>query len=643
MIIDVHKYLVLGTKEDLDLFFERAQESGFIEFIAPSTKKTGEYPSEIHNLLVALKILKKLPLRKKYEGLWEIPYANYVAKRVIELRDEVEKFTEEKRLVEAEIHRVAPFGDFTMEDIDFIERQGKRKVQFFCTKAGEPHPSSYSDEVIYISTEYDLDYYISINPETVVYSDMIEMRIDRSAAELKNHLQFIKEAIHDLEVELKSYAGHIDFIYEILLEQLNTFNLSHAKNDVTHPLHTNSLFSVEAWVPKSKEGLIHTLLEGLSVHSERIKIDEGDKLPTHIENSGLNVLGEDLVKIYDIPATSDKDPSGWVFWFFALFFAIIVADGGYGLLYLATAVYLKYKFPSIKGSSKRLLKLFTILSCFVVGWGVMTSSFFGLRIDRNSFLGTISPLQYLVTKKADYHLKQKDDVYHFWVRDYPTIASAKSGDEFLNLAVKNRGSAKIYEAKDAFADNILLEVSLILGVIHIALSFFRYLFRNWAGLGWIALMVGGYLFFPIKLHATSIFQFTGLVTPDVARQMGLQLIYTGIGLAVVLSLIQRGLKGLGEIMNLIQVFADVLSYLRLYALALAGSIMASTFNDMGAAIGLLGGFVVVIAGHGVNILLGVMAGVIHGLRLNFIEWYHFSFEGGGRLFKPLKLLKSEEE
>ena len=138
-------------------------------------------------------------------------------------------------------------------------------------------------------------------------------------------------------------------------------------------------------------------------------------------------------------------------------------------------------------------------------------------------------------------------------------------------------------------------------------------------------------------------QFMGWVDSTIAGEIGLQLIYTGLGISVFLALVQHRLKGLGEIVNMVQVFADVLSYLRLYALALAGSIMAATFNEMGMAIGLLGGFVVIIAGHGVNILLGVMAGVIHGLRLNFIEWYHYSFEGGGRLFNPLKLLKSEED
>jgi len=66
--------------------------------------------------------------------------------------------------------------------------------------------------------------------------------------------------------------------------------------------------------------------------------------------------------------------------------------------------------------------------------------------------------------------------------------------------------------------------------------------------------------------------------------------------------------------------------------------MASTFNDIGQDVGLLIGWIVILFGHSVNILLGLMAGVIHGLRLNFIEWYHYCFDGGGRLFNPLMKL-----
>ena len=97
-----------------------------------------------------------------------------------------------------------------------------------------------------------------------------------------------------------------------------------------------------------------------------------------------------------------------------------------------------------------------------------------------------------------------------------------------------------------------------------------------------------------------------------------------------------------SIAKVIELFADILSYLRLYALGLAGMILASTFNDMGLGLmesfGVIVGSIVIVVGHMINIVVGIMGGTIHGLRLNFIEWYHHCFEGGGKLFQPLKLL-----
>jgi V/A-type H+-transporting ATPase subunit I len=67
--------------------------------------------------------------------------------------------------------------------------------------------------------------------------------------------------------------------------------------------------------------------------------------------------------------------------------------------------------------------------------------------------------------------------------------------------------------------------------------------------------------------------------------------------------------------------------------------MAVTFNEMAANAGVFFGFFILLLGHTVNMTMGIMGGVIHGLRLNFLEWYHYSFEGGGRLFHPLKFYK----
>jgi V/A-type H+-transporting ATPase subunit I len=631
MIIDVKKYLFIGAKEDLDGFFERAQNHGFIEFIAPSGKKLLDQPVSVQNLLAAIKVLRKQPVKKPYEGGGDLALADTISGRILALKAEIEKLSEEVRLLDAEIARVAPFGDFSMEDIDYIEKESGRKIQFFCMKSAKSHKTNFTDEVIYIGTDYDLDYFVTINPGVRSYPDMIEMRIDRSVGELQHQLSFAKEMLHQLEAELKGFAGHIDFLHDALIEQLNHYHLNLAKKESEFPLN-NALFAIEAWVPATKTASLFSMMDGMAVHAEQIAIETEERVPTHMENKGPSHMGEDLVRIYDVPATSDKDPSGWVLWAFVLFFSMIVSDGGYGLLFLGLALYLKYKFPQLKGAGKRVLNLFAVLSVGCILWGVATSSYFGLHLKSDNILSKISVLDFLAEKKADYHIAAKDDVHKKWVDKQEGLANISEGKAFLHQAPKAQGE---------FTDNILLEVSLLVGVIHVSLSLLRYAWRNWANIGWVLFLVGGYLYFPSSLHATSLVQFLGVVSKNMAGQIGIQLIYIGIAAAVLLSLIQKRLKGLGEIANVIQVFADVLSYLRLYALALAGGIMAETFNDIGQGLGLAVGALVILLGHGINLILSIQGGIIHGLRLNFIEWYHYSFDGGGRLFNPLKRLKSK--
>jgi V/A-type H+-transporting ATPase subunit I len=638
MIIPVKKYLFFGTKEDLDEFFQRAQNQGYIEFIAPSGKRAVETPIEIQTLLSALRILRKLPSKKPYTGGGPSAFAIETAQRILSLKGEIDKLSEEVRILEAEISRVGPFGDFSMDDIDYIEREGKRKIQFFCMKTAKSHKTNFTDEVIYIDTVYDLDYFITINKESRSYPEMIEMRVDKSATQLQTHLSFVKESLHLLEAELKGLAGHKEFLQHVLLELLNDHQLVAAKKEVQFPLGA-SLFSVEAWIPQNKVVSVFAMVDGMKIDAEEIAVDEGEKVPTYMENEKERKIGEDLVKIYDIPAPTDKDPSGWVFWAFALFFAFVVSDAGYGFLFLALALFLKYKFPQAKGASKRFFKLALALSVSCIIWGVAISSFFGLDFSPESKISKYSALGYLAKKKAEYHIVEKDDVYNYWVKKIPTLSETKNADEFLMKATKEENGRVGYIAYDEFKDNILLELSLLLGVIHVSLSLLRNLKRHLAGIGWLAFLVGGYLYFPSILHCTSLLNFLEVIDKPLATKVGLQLIYGGIGVAVLLAFIQKRFKGFSEIAAVVQIFADVLSYLRLYALALAGAMLASTFNDLGRAVGLVAGGVVILFGHLVNIQLGTMAGVIHGLRLNFIEWYHYSFEGGGKLFRPLKKLK----
>lgn len=638
MITEIAKYLIIGATADLHSFFERAQEIGCLEFISLNSPKAIEAPVTLQTLLGAIKILKKQPLHSSYQGGGDLHLAMQIAERTMELKDDLNKLYGEKRVLDTEIVRVAPFGDFSMQEIRSIEKKGDRKIQFFCMKTAKSHKTSFPTEILYITTEYDLDYFVQISKEPLSLPGMIEMHIDTPSGELESRLDFVEDAIHRFEVELKELATHLEFLQHALIEVLNDHNLAHSKKKVAYPL-SSALFFIEAWVPQDKIPTLIGLANEMTIHIEPLLIEKDDKIPTCLTNQGASLVGEDLIKIYDIPSTEDKDPSSWVLIFFALFFAVIVGDAGYGALFLSLAFYLKKKFPLLRGEQKRMLRLLFILSTACIVWGVTISSYFGIKVAPGSTLSRISPLHYLVERKADYHLKVKDDVYRTWATKFPQIQTAQTGDEMLKMSAVQKKKTTTYQIVEEFSGNLILEFTILMGIFHITAGFLRYLRRNIAGLGWILFMFGGYLFFPSLLNATIIPEFMGWVDRSTARTIGIQLLLTGIGFATLTALIQRRWKGIGEITNMVQVFADVLSYLRLYALSLAGAIMASTFNQEGSALGYFFGFIVIFIGHGINMLLSFMGGIVHGLRLNFLEWYHYCFEGGGRLFKPLKKIK----
>jgi V/A-type H+-transporting ATPase subunit I len=105
----------------------------------------------------------------------------------------------------------------------------------------------------------------------------------------------------------------------------------------------------------------------------------------------------------------------------------------------------------------------------------------------------------------------------------------------------------------------------------------------------------------------------------------------------------RAFDGLSNLARVTQVFGDVLSYLSLFALGLASASMAMTFNGLARdvatelpGVGLLLAILILLAGHALNLALAVMSGVVHGLRLNCIEFYNWALIGEGYPFKPFK-------
>ena len=641
MIINVKKYLFIGVQEDLDLFFIRAQEKGFIEFLSEKERRALDYPEQLQNVITALKVLSKQPLEKPAELTKDLD-PEKLAFTVVENKNWLDKLLEEKRMLKAEITRIEPLGDFSLPEIRELENQANRHIQFFCVKESKLKKSPPPDELIYLNSEYDMEYFMSISPKVESFPGMIEMHFEKSLHELKRQLEHVTTTIKKCEKELKENTAYIDFLKDHLALKLNQYNLVFASEEVSNHLN-DALFAVEGWIPKNRLQGLFPLLEGLGIHTEEVAIEKGERVPTYMENKSYGKVGEDLVHIYDTPATNDKDPSTWVFWAFAIFFAMIVSDAGYGLIFLAISLFLRKKFSHVQPSIKRFFRLFTVLSFSCIIWGVLSNAYFGIELAPKNPLNKVSIIHYLAMKKANYHVAHQDETYKEIIVKFPHLKGITDGEEFLQEATVEKGGFTRYIVLDDFRDSIFMEIALLVGVLHISLSLLRRLRRHWGGFGWIFAIVGGYLFFPKVLDSTSVIHFMHFIPKHTGYEIGQQLLWGGIALAVILALIQNKWAGFIELTKPIELFADVLSYLRIYALGLAAMILANTFNEMGMNLGFAAGFFVILLGHAINIVVGIMGGTIHGLRLNFIEWYHHSFEGGGKMFRPLKLLKIKGE
>ncbi len=637
MIIDVEKYLIFGSKTDMDLFFSLAQRGGFLEFISPTRRKTLELPQIAKTFLSAIKIAKHYPIHPQEAPPSDLTI-DEIAAKIVSMKGEEDALFEEERMLVAEIARISAFGDFSRPDLDLLENETRRIFQFFCMKSDLVAEVALPPELIHVGTEYDLDYFLAINEERKQYPKMIEILIDRPVGELRERLLAMREEIAKIESDIRAYSNYFPSLQEGLSEALDAHHLQMAKHNAT--LKLEGLFAIEAWVPSTRVKSLLGLISELNVECEKISIEKKDFIPTYFENIGPAKIGEDILHIFDTPSHTDKDPSMWILVFFSLFFAMIVADAGYGLIFLLFSLFLKFKFPNLHGVKRRMVKLSLILSVCAIFWGVLTSSYFGIAFAPDSRVQKTSVIGYLAKQKASYHLAMKDDAYEEVLKKYPAVISAKTGEQMLVEAKAVTGNVTSYPVFNEFSENILLEFSFLIGIIHISLSFFRYLGRNWSGLGWVLFMVGGYLYFPSMINATVLVNFMGWISKPDAYLWGFRLLFGGIGLAFLAALIQRKWGAFHELLHAVQVFADTLSYLRLYALALGGMVMAHTFNDaLGINPGIFVTVLIMVFGHSVNIAICLMGSVVHGLRLNFLEWFHYSFEGGGRLFNPLKLHK----
>ena len=319
-----------------------------------------------------------------------------------------------------------------------------------------------------------------------------------------------------------------------------------------------------------------------------------DNPPIEFRNNKFVKMFEVLTDMYGRPAYNGFDPTPYIAVFFMLFFAFCMGDAGYGLILIALGLGLK--------------KALGDLSPLVVTLGVATTvigflfhTFFSMDIAQWQMFQPIKGI-FLPSKIAGY--------------DGTMVLSLIVGIVHLCIAMV----VKTYTAtkQNGFTNSL----------------------GTW---GWTLLIVGGVI--------VGTFALLGVIDKGITKTIIIVLgVLSAIGIFLLNDIHRNPLanigSGLWETYNTVTgLLGDVLSYLRLYALGLAGSMLGKAFNDIGSMVlgdgGSIGMWIpfilIVLVGHTLNIAMAALGAFVHPLRLNFLEFFKNSgYEAAGRNYNPLK-------
>lgn len=401
-----------------------------------------------------------------------------------------------------------------------------------------------------------------------------------------------KANMDDLQAQLAEARQNIDW---------QKVNLS------TDKLAEGALCLFEGFCPIDKEPELNAMLAQAQVYYEETDPAKKDATPIKLHNNWFVKLFEPLTGMYGWPNYNEFDPTPILGPFFLLFFALCIGDAGYGLLLLLIGYLIftnKLKINMFKGMGGIIMALgvgSTIIGFFMGG-------FFGLDLYTAS-----------------------------WVPD-----------SLKDIMFKRLGGTdgKIGEY------DVMMVMAIVIGVIHICLAMtikaiaytkrdgFRNTVSTW---GWLLLIVGGI--------ATAILGMTFSLPTDIVK-------YTliAIGAVSALGIFIFNKPGRNPLINVgaglwdtyqmsTGLLGDVLSYIRLYALGLAGGMLGAAFNQLGNQVlganpnvGTIIGFVLIVTfGHVLNLLMACLGAFVHPLRLSFVEYFKNSgYEGSGKLYNPFK-------
>ena len=512
-----------------------------------------------------------------------------------------EKAALEQRIAatQKEADKMAIWGDFSAERMEQLKAAGYTLRYFACPK------KLFQEEWgIVVAEQGATVYFVQVNNENEAPEGSQEQYLNqKSAADLQKDVEglngllvaqnarielWAKENIPALENELKQLQEQIDW-------KRVTLN--------TDSEADGSLKILEGFCPIDQVPALDAVLEKQEVYYQAEDPTAEDNTPIKLRNNKFTQLFESLTGMYGWPNYGEFDPTPILAPFFLLFFAMCMGDCGYGILLMIIGVLIAKK--------KLNIEMFDGLGPIITVLGVGTTVV-------GFFLGTFMGI----------------DLYQAeWVP---------------------QGLKSVMIKGEVMGYDIQMVLALCIGVFHICLAMVvkaicytkQFGFKeNIATWGWTLLIVGGLLVAILGMTILPAALFKGaIIAVGTVSALAIYIFNTpGRN-----PLINIG-AGLWETYNMATgILGDVLSYIRLYALGLAGGMLGAAFNNLGLMV--MGGSVegaiwfqwipfvlILVLGHVLNLAMSALGAFVHPLRLSFVEYFkNAGYEGKGTLYKPFK-------
>ncbi len=611
MISRMYKLTMLVYHKEYEDFLEKLREIGVVH-IAEKNRGSADSP-ELQSLLALQgrcdRMIKRLETVSHEND--NIPAKADDAESVIGKCEEVfrqrEQLLQEKVGVEKDVATMSVWGDFDRALVDRLSDEGY-EINFFQTtaKAFDPEWEKRYNAVVVNSVASKI-YFVTVThngEEVEIEAEKVRL-LSHSLSELEARLRDINAEISICDDRIASYAEESLPVLKAFSKVLQRkMEFSKVRLD-GEKVSGDKLVLLEGWVPEESLEAAQNELSASSVFYEIRRAQRGDNAPVKLRNNAFTRMYEVLTKMYGMPSATDFDPTPIVAPFFSLFFAFCMGDAGYGLILILLGFILRSKLGK---DMRGMMNLVITLGIFTTFIGALLGTFFGMSL-----------------LDSDIPEKLKEFIISGNVELFGSVYDKQM---ILALAIG------------------VVHISIAMTVKAINSTFFYGFKESLSAWGWWLVVVGGVIIATLS--------FVSVIPAEVSKWAFIAVGGLGAVFVYLLNNLNRNVfanigAGLWDTYNMASgLLGDILSYIRLFALGLAGGMLGQTFNSLammvvdgqegvGAVFGWIGFGLIIVFGHTLNIAMSCLSAFVHPLRLTFVEYFkNAGYDGKGVEYKPFK-------